>query len=215
MYKSHTFILGIDEFGGWKVEERDNKKSNGWTTTWSIPAQYADMLGIINAKIMWLQAFLEHKHPIQNKKSEKGKKDAMTLRLMKDSCARCLIFTYHIRNEFYAEVSGQFYSERGAPMRRFSRNDTEWRSESLDSWIYAEFYSPDHRPATYLRLSKPMTVERHPKDITFEGSLPRSYYQALVTDSNVRLDCLGQESQRRVDFSGISNDTMGSSGQSR
>jgi len=118
---------------------------------------------------MWLQAFLAHKHPIKKKNSKRREKAARTLRLMEDSCARSLIFSYNIRDEFYLEVSQKFYSDSGYPTRRFSCNDFEWRSEYMDSWIHVEFFYKNHLPVTYVKLSQARAVKQHPNDITFEG----------------------------------------------
>jgi hypothetical protein len=184
--KSRTYIRGRDQFGGWKVECAESDKSGEWVQTWSIPPQYGDVLGVINSKIMWMQAFLTRSIPVK-KKSKKGQQDMQTIKVLRDSVARCLIFDHLIRKMFFREVSRTFYGD-GVPARLF---DLDWRSKYLDSWLHVEYEFRSHLPPSYVQLRNTGWVRRHPKDITFEGLCYSCCYGTFFFDFHSRLGCLG------------------------
>jgi hypothetical protein len=188
-FRSKIYIRGVDQFGGWKVEQVETRKSREWVQIWSIPPQYGNILGVINSKIMWLQAFLATRISVKNKKSDKGKQEMQTIKILRDSVARCLIFDYTVRRMFFREVAQAFYGNR-VPKREYTLGDSSWRSRCLDSWLHVEYVFKSHLPSSYVQLRKSGWVQKHPRDITFEGTLSLSLLMT-IHDSLSRVGGLG------------------------
>jgi len=87
---SKIFVRGRDDFEGCKVDMEYSRNGKKFIKSYSIPMQYEDVLGIINSKIMWLQAFLARR---KNKGSRKSKE---TLAILHDSVSRTLKFDFDI-----------------------------------------------------------------------------------------------------------------------
>jgi hypothetical protein len=176
---SRIYIRGRDQFGGWKVELLEAHENQTYKQIWSIPPQYGNTLGIINSKIMWLQAFLARRIPVKNKKSAKGKQDMQTIAVLRDSVARCLIFDHGVRDMFFREVRRAFYGAEGTPLRSFNEIDYGWRSKFFDSWLHVEYEFKSHLPPSYIQIRETGWVKKHPKDVTLEGLPPSSMLNSL------------------------------------
>ena len=129
---SKIFIKGLDQFDGLEVVQ----ECDGFTTTHSIPQHYGSFLGIITAKIMWLQSGCVQLWKPKNKQATE------TAATVVDHLKRNLIFTFNVREEFFLEVANTFYSKKGVPSRKFCAEDTEFQSKYLDSWLQIELGGP-------------------------------------------------------------------------
>lgn len=128
-YLSKIYFKGKDSFGGWRFQVH---KPTGKYREWSIPPHYANPLALISAKIIWLQTFRSRKHRPKDPDRKK------TLTRMRESNLRTLIFTVDVRRSFLKEVVRTFYRE-GHPRRSYTEEDSIFRSQTLDSWLYEEY----------------------------------------------------------------------------
>ena len=126
---SKIFIKGLDKFDGLEVVQ----ECDGITATRSIPQHYGNTLGVITAKIMWLQSGCVLSWNTRNKQAN------ATAAAVVDHLKRNIIFTFNVRDAFFSEVACAFYSEEGLPRRKFCAEDSEFQSKYLDSWLYIEF----------------------------------------------------------------------------
>jgi hypothetical protein len=125
---SKIFIKGVDEFNGLEMLQ----EWDGITTTRSIPQHYGNTLGIITAKIMWLQSGCVHSWRPRNERA------TATAATVVDHLRRNLVFTFNVREAFFLEVANTFYSKRGVPRRKFCAQDAGFQSKYLDSWLCIE-----------------------------------------------------------------------------
>jgi hypothetical protein len=129
---SKIFIKALDQFDGLQVVQ----EWDGITTTRSIPQHYGNTLGIITAKIMWLQSGCVQSWRPRNERA------TATAATVVEHLRRNLAFTFNVREAFFLEVANTFYSKTGVPRRRFSAQDAGFQSKYLDSWLCIELGGP-------------------------------------------------------------------------
>jgi hypothetical protein len=134
-YLSKVYFEGKDSFDGWRFQVH---KPTGKYREWSIPPHYANPLALISAKIIWLQAFRSRKHQPKDPDRQRN------LKRMRDDNLRTLIFTVDVRRSFLKDVVQTFYG-KGHPRRSYTDQDSVFRSQTLDSWLYTEYTTGTHK----------------------------------------------------------------------
>jgi hypothetical protein len=159
-----TVASTVDNTGGLLVQQVTYL---GTTTNYIyIPPHYCNPVVILTAKIKYLQQILQLKRP-----SSLAQNEATIWTNAMDACKRNLVFHTEVLNDFYYDVSVAFYGDQdpadSLPSTPFNE---EFRSNTLDSWLYVEHFAATHHPPTYDEFINILGVETHPIDIPLEGA---------------------------------------------
>jgi hypothetical protein len=157
-----TVDINPNKWGGCLLQEI---KSTSLSTRICIPLHYRNALKLIGAKIKYLQQALLIPEP---QGLETAKKPIWEN--IHDAFKRNLIFHAGVVEDFIAEVAAAFYDSQtpslSKPIHHFTN---DFHSETMDSWLYVEYYAANHCPPIYDEYEKVEVCEQDPWTIGKKG----------------------------------------------